>query len=142
MLAAWNRGKKPVAYLPSKINTCRSENDKIVCYSDDQTRKSGNGDVKFKTKSIISHFTKKGAFTVAYRNLVISSEQVVVDASDTDEEDIGGVDEAETGYKIKTGWGKSHKLECQMKNSSTVSCLKDKTHAFLLVSPQTLASGK
>jgi hypothetical protein len=32
-------------------------------------------------------------------------------------------------------------LECQIKDSGTVSCQKDKTHSFLLVSSQTVAAG-
>jgi len=45
-------------------------------------------------------------------------------------------------YDVKTGWGKEHSLQCKFKDSSTLSCLKNNTHAFLLESPQTLAAGK
>ena len=136
------RTEKPVAYLPSGISTCRTEDSKPVCYSDYQVRKTTNGEVAFKTKSIIRHFTDIGAFTVTYRNLVISSTQAVTDASDSDEENIGAVEAAESSYKVKTGWGKAHNLECQMKDSNTVSCLKNKVHTFLLTRSQTLASGR
>ena len=58
MVAAWNRDNKPVSYLPSAINNCRTEENNIVCYSDSQTRKSGNGLIKFKTKSVMKDFSK------------------------------------------------------------------------------------
>jgi TPR repeat protein len=141
MVAAWSRDGKPVAYLPSAINNCRTESDKIACYSDNQTRKTSDSTIKFKTKSIMRNFSNDGSFNVTYRNLVIDSTRIVA-IEDTEEADeIGGEDVNTTAYTVKTGWGKEHLLECQMKDIGTVSCQKDKTHSFLLVSPQTVASG-
>ena len=141
MVAAWSREGKPVAYLPSSINNCRTESDKIACYSDNQTRKTSDSTIKFKTKSIMRNFSNDGSFNVTYRNLVIDATKIAA-AEDTEEaDDIGGEDVNTTAYTVKTGWGKEHLLECQMKDGGTVSCQKDKTHSFLLVSPQTVASG-
>jgi TPR repeat protein len=141
MVAAWSREGKPVAYLPSSINNCRTESDKIACYSDNQTRKTSDSTIKFKTKSIMRNFSNDGSFKVTYRNLVIDATKIAT-AEDTEEADEIGDDAANTtAYTVKTGWGKEHLLECQMKDSGTVSCQKDKTHSFLLVSPQTVASG-
>ena len=143
MVAAWNRDNKPVAYLPSAINNCRTEENNIVCYSDSQTRKSGNNIIKFKTKSVMKGFSKDGSFKVTYRNLVVDSDSVAsIDTSEDDEEVGSDDDSAASSYKVKAGWGKEHALECQLKDSGTVSCLKNKTHTFILVSPHTLASGK
>jgi len=141
MVAAWSRDGKPVAYLPSAINNCRTESDKIACYSDNQTRKTSDSTIKFKTKAIMRNFSNDGSFNVTYRNLVIDSTKIdsVADTEEADE--IGGEDVDTTAYTVKTGWGKEHLLECQMKDSGTVSCQKNKTHTFLLVSPQTVASG-
>jgi hypothetical protein len=44
-------------------------------------------------------------------------------------------------YEVRTGWGKEHTLQCKFEDSSTLSCLKNNTHAFLLESTQTLAAG-
>jgi len=141
MVAAWSRDGKPVAYLPSAINNCRTESDKIACYSDNQTRKTSDSTIKFKTKSIMRNFSNDGSFNVTYRNLVIDSTRIVA-IEDTEEADeIGGEDVNATAYTVKTGWGKEHLLECRMKDIGTVYCQKDKTHSFLLVSPQTVASG-
>ena len=143
MVAAWNRDNKPVSYLPSAINNCRTEENNIVCYSDSQTRKSGNGLIKFKTKSVIKDFSKDGSFKVTYRNLVVDSDNIASIDPNEDDEEVGSDDDsAASSYKVKAGWGKEHALECQLKNSGTVSCLKNKTHTFVLVSPHTLASGK
>ncbi|HAJ92126.1 MAG TPA: hypothetical protein DCO71_05850 [Gammaproteobacteria bacterium] len=143
MVAAWNRDNKPVAYLPSAINNCRTEEDNIVCYSDNQTRKSGNNIIKFKTKSVMKGFSEDGSFKVTYRNLVVDSGATDNIDISTDDEEIGGEDDnAGSTYKVKAGWGKEHALECQLKDSGTVSCLKNKIHTFVLVSPHTLASGK
>ena len=141
MVAAWSRDGKPVAYLPSSINNCRTENDKIACYSDNQTRKTSDSTIKFKTKSIMRNFSNDGSFSVTYRNLVIDSTKITAIADTEEADEIGGEDANTTAYTVKTGWGKEHLLECQMKDSGTVSCQKDKTHSFLLVSPQTVASG-
>ena len=143
MVAAWNRDNKPVAYLPSAINNCRTEKNNIVCYSDSQTRKSGNSLIKFKTKSVMKDFSKDGSFKVTYRNLVVDSDSIASIDTNEDDEEVGSDDDsAASSYKVKAGWGKEHALECQLKDSGTVSCLKNKTHTFVLVSPHTLASGK
>jgi hypothetical protein len=141
MLATWKREDSPVTYLPSSVNNCRTQGDKLTCFSDDLTREAAGGIIKFKTKSIISNFTSDGSFDVTYRNLVINTTEVVSLDEGDDEEDVGSSDNASSAYTVKSGWGKPHILECQMKNGGTVSCLKNKTHAFLLVSPQTLAAG-
>ena len=143
MVAAWNRNNKPVAYLPSAINNCRTEESNIVCYSDSQTRKSGNSIIKFKTKSVMKNFSEDGSFKVTYRNLVVDSGAIDSIDSSADDEEVGSDDDsAGNHYIVKAGWGKEHALECQLKDSGTVSCLKNKTHTFILVSPHTLASGK
>jgi len=140
MVAAWSRDTKPVSYLPSSINNCRTEESNIVCYSDNQTRESGSNKVSFKTKSIMQDFSSGGSFKVTYRNLVINSTPIAgIEVSEDDGEVGDDDDSASSAYQVKTGWGKEHTLECQLKDTGTVSCLKNKTHTFLLVSPHTVA---
>ena len=140
MVAAWSRGNKPVPYLPSAINNCRTEKGNIVCYSDSQTRVSGINTIKFKTKSIMKDFSNDGTFKVTYRNLVVNSTPVENTEVGDDDDEVGGEDDsAGSAYQVKAGWGKEHSLECQLKDTGTVSCLKNKTHTFLLVSPHTVA---
>ena len=141
MVAAWSRDGEPVAYLPSAINNCRTENDKIACYSDDQTRETAVSLVKFKTKSIMRNFSSDGSFDVTYRNLVIDATQVTAKDDTEVAHEIGSEVTDTDAYTVKTGWGKEHTLECRMIEVSKVSCLKNKTYSFLLVSPQTVASG-
>jgi Sel1 repeat len=136
MQGAWNRGNEPVAYLPSIINNCRTEDGKVVCFSEDQTSTSGNNVIRFKTKAIIDSFSRQGSFSVTYRNLVI-------EASPLAGKDISGIDGDETeSYPVKTGWGSPHTLECKFSSTDTLSCLKNNTYAIKLTSPRTLASGK
>jgi TPR repeat protein len=142
MVAAWSRDGEPVAYLPSAINNCRTEEDKIACYSDDQARETADSHIRFKTKSIMRNFSSDGSFEVTYRNLVIDATEVTAAASTEDALEIGSKVTATDAYAVKTGWGKEHELECRMLEESKVSCLKNKTYSFLLVSPQTVASGK
>jgi TPR repeat protein len=141
MVAAWSRDGEPVAYLPSAINNCRTENDKIACYSDDQIHEMDDSTVKFKTKSIMRNFSSDGSFDITYRNLVIDTTEVTTDQGTREPNEIGSVTTDIGAYAVKTGWGKEHLLECRMIESSKVTCLKDKTHAFTLVSPHTVASG-
>ena len=140
MLGTWNRNEKPVAWLPSSINNCRSEAGNIICFSDDQVRDTGSNTIKFKTKSIISRFTDAGGFNITYRNLVINTVTNAQDAGDA----VSAFDEAaeEKGYAVQTGWGKEHRLECLLTDSTAVKCKKNKTHAMLITSQQQLANSK
>jgi TPR repeat protein len=144
MLASWSRNNEPVAYLPSAINTCRVEDDRVVCFSDDQTRDRGTGAIKYKTKAIISNLAQDGSFDVVYRNLVIAAEHDSTPEKGSSAEVVGSTTAAtaSTDYQVKTGWGKEHSLQCTFKDSSTLSCLKNKTYAFLLENPKSLVAGK
>jgi hypothetical protein len=142
MVAAWSRDGEPVAYLPSAINNCRTETGKIACYSDNQTRKTADSVIRFKTKSIMRNFSRNGSFEVTYRNLVIDATRVATAEAGKEPNEIGSVATGIDAYTVKTGWGKEHTLECTMIEDSKVSCLKDKTHSFLLLSPHTVASGR
>ena len=139
MLAAWYRDNEPVTYLPSLISNCRIENDRLVCLSDDQTRRTGANLIKYKTKALIENFNDKGTFEVTYRNLVIDASRVgSADAGET----TPGNDSEQAAYTVKTGWGTPHVLECRFKNSGTLSCVKNKSYHFELTSPRALTAGK
>ncbi len=141
MVAAWSRDSEPVSYLPSAINNCRTEKGKIACYSENQTRESASGSVKFKTKSIMRNFSRDGSFQVSYRNLVIDASSNADSKAASNSDEIGDVDNSAESFTVQTGWGIEHVLECQMLEESKVNCVKNKTHSFVLVSPQTVASG-
>jgi TPR repeat protein len=142
VLAGWNRDGNPVAWMPSEITTCRTEGNKVTCFSDDQIRNAGDNIIKFKTKTIISSFSGNGSFKVTYRNLVISTSQATAVRTDHDDEEPGSLDEgASATYKVKTGWSNPHTLKCKMKNSGTVSCKKNKAHTIVLTSPTTMVAG-
>jgi TPR repeat protein len=139
MLAAWYRDNDPVTYLPSSVSNCRIEANRLICLSDDQTRRTAMNLIKYKTKAIIENFSSEGTFEVTYRNLVIDSTRIEsVESGD----DAANGNNVETAYTVKTGWGTPHMLECRFKDSSTLDCLKNKSHSFVLTSPQTLATGK
>ncbi len=124
--------------------TARWKIDKVVCFSDDQSRDTATGTIKYKTKAIISDLAQDGSFDVVYRNLVIGADHDSGQKKSGSEEVIGSTTtgSVSSNYEVKTGWGKEHNLQCTFKDASTLSCLKNKTHAFLLESPQTLAAGK
>ncbi|MBT8117409.1 MAG: sel1 repeat family protein [Gammaproteobacteria bacterium] len=142
VLAGWNRDGNPVAWMPSEITTCRTEGDKVTCFSDDQIRNAGDNIIKFKTKAIISNFYGNGSFKVTYRNLVISTSQAAAVQTDEEDEEPGSLDEdASSTYKVKTGWSNPHTLKCRIKNKGSVSCRKNKAHAMVLTSPTTMVAG-
>jgi TPR repeat protein len=141
MVAAWSRDGEPVSYLPSVINNCRTEKGKIACYSDNQTRESAGNVIKFKTKAIMRDFSRDGSFQVSYRNLVTDSQKNSASQDNSNSDEIGGVDDSTESFAVQTGWGIEHVLECQMLEVSKVSCVKNKTHTFVLDSPQTVAAG-
>jgi TPR repeat protein len=142
VLAAWNRDGKPVSYLPSAINNCRTEDGRVICFSDDQTRSSGANVIKFKTKAIIDNFSSNGSFDVTYRNLVVNSTQSADTGGDEGSDEVGSLGDSQPRtYKVKAGWSNPHTLKCRIKNSGTLTCLKNNTHSILLTSPTTLAAG-
>ncbi len=143
LLASWNRDNDPVAYLPSAISDCSIEDDKVVCFSNDQTRNTATGTIRYKTKAIVNEISPDGSFEVVYRNLVIDTDQNNARKTGGSEEMLGSTSEGpvKMNYVVKTGWGKEHTLECKFEDSGKLSCLKNNTHAFLLESTQTLAAG-
>ena len=140
MLDNWSRDEQPVAWLPSAINNCRTGKGRIICFSDDQVRKTGTSTIKFKTKAIISHFSDAGAFNVTYRNLVINAVGDQPAAGD----EVSAFDEAveDKGFAVKTGWGKEHILECVFSDGHAVNCTKNKTHAIVVTGQQQVAERK
>ncbi|MGB5261921.1 MAG: tetratricopeptide repeat protein [Gammaproteobacteria bacterium] len=142
VLAGWNRDGNPVAWMPSEITTCRTEGDKVTCFSDDQVRNAGDNVIKFKTKAIISNFSGNGSFDVTYRNLVISTSQEAVTQTGETVYEPGSLDEdISATYRIKTGWSNPHKLECTLKDSGVASCKKNNAHTIVLTSPTTMVAG-
>ena len=141
MLAVWSRQSRPVSYLPSTINNCRTEKKRIICFSDDQTRNSGGNEVKFKTKSIISDFAKDETFKVRYRNLVITASQ---SGNSPLQEPEAAYSDEDTGssHTVNTGWGIEHSVDCTMKNSHSLTCVKDKSRPVEITSQQNLANGR
>jgi len=142
VLAGWNRDGNPVAWMPSEITTCRTEDSKVTCFSDDQVRNAGENIIKFKTKAIISNFSGNGSFKVTYRNLVISTSQAAAVRTGKDDDEPGSLDEDTSAtYKVKTGWSNPHTLKCKIKNSGSVSCKKNNAHTIVLTSPTTMVAG-
>ena len=141
MLTTWNRQSRPVSYLPSAVNNCRTEGRKITCFSDDQTRNSGGNTVKFKTKSIISNFSDDGTFKVQYRNLVVNASQQGSTVTQEQESAYGDEGTGST-HTVNTGWGIEHIVECTMHNSNSISCVKDKSRPIEISSRQKLATGR
>jgi TPR repeat protein len=141
MLSIWSRQSRPVSYLPSAINNCRTKGEKITCFSDDQTRSSGGNDVKFKTKAIISDFTSDGTFKVQYRNLVVTAMQTG-DSSEQETEAAYGDEGSGSSHTVSTGWGIEHIVECKMHDSNSLTCVKDNSRTVEISSQQKLAHGK
>jgi hypothetical protein len=136
MQGAWNRDDEPVTYLPSSVNHCRTEADKLVCFSEDQSSRTGNNLVRFKTKAIVDHFNARGSFTVTYRNLVI--EVTPLSAPGASADATAGMG----SYTVKTGWGTPHTLDCTFHGESALSCEKNSSYTIRLSSRNTLVSGK
>jgi TPR repeat protein len=143
LLTSWYRDNAPVAYLPSAITNCSIDDNKVVCFSNDQSRNTPAGTINYKTKAILSELSTDGSFEVVYRNLVIDADQTTNRKTGGPEEGIGSTSAGPMAmnYAVKTGWGKEHTLQCKFRSSRTLSCLKNSTHAFLVESAQTLAAG-
>jgi hypothetical protein len=143
LLTSWNRDNSPIAYLPSAINNCSIKDNKVICFSNDQSRNTPAGNIKYKTKAILRELSPDGSFEVVYRNLVLDAVQATNRKTGGIEEVIGGTSAGPMAmnYEVKTGWGKEHTLQCKFNNNRMLSCLKNNTHAFLVESAQTVAAG-
>ena len=118
----WKKRKRPVEYLPSSVNTCKRTSSNLECESETLKRNIGMADISYTTKAIVFGFKSDGNFKVSYRNNVKTIKV-------TDEEF------AESGGKVpvKLGWQDAeHKLTCQVDDSKTISCTKNKTRNFTL----------
>lgn len=126
----WSARNKPVEYLPSSITECETEDNVLVCFSEELKRESGNQTVLYKVKSEIRQ--GKGGFSIAYSNLVLGVEDMEV----PDEEDDGAGydgDETEKGFSIHTGWTRAHQVECLNDGNKAMDCVKNKAHRIHVV---------
>lgn len=123
----WLRGKKPVEYLPSKVTECDHEEGDLVCFSKVLTRDRGTQKVEYRVKSIVK--ADKGNFVIVYRNLVLD----VTDTEEPEDQPLGYDDEAEQGFKVKTGWTQEHTVACEHPSRKGLKCVKDQAHKMTLV---------
>jgi hypothetical protein len=118
----WKKRKRPAEYLPSSVNNCKRTGKNLECVSKLLTRNIGMADISYTTKAIVFGFKSDGRFKVSYRNKVKTIK-------------VTSEDFAESGEKVpvKLGWQDAeHKLKCQVENSKTVNCIKNKTRKFKL----------
>lgn len=119
----WERKGKSVNFLPSGLNQCEEEQDRLVCYSHNISENTVGRDIKYRVKSIITAGKTADSFHVMYRNLVLD-----VVLQEVDETSTGYGDEQEQGFKVKTGWGKKHEADCKFDSDAKISCIKDDVH--------------
>ncbi len=126
----WARGSRPVDYLPSKVTSCQTRNEKLVCFSEVLTRKSGNQTVEYRVKSVVTSKPNK-SYTISYRNLVLD---VVLEQHVDDVDQPGGYDdETEQGFRVRTGWTNEHAVDCNLVSEQQLDCTKDRAHKITLV---------
>ncbi len=123
----WLRGKKPVEYLPSKVTECDREKGDLVCFSKVLTRDSGTQSVQYRVKSVVK--SNKESFVIVYRNLVLD----VTDSQEPEDAPLGYDDEAEQGFKVRTGWTQEHTVSCARSSAKGLDCIKDQAHKMTLV---------
>jgi TPR repeat protein len=119
----WESRGKSVKFLPSGLNQCEQERNRLVCYSHNIKESTVGRNIKYRVKSIITPGKAAESFHVTYKNLVLD-----VVLHETDETATGYGDEQEQGFKVKTGWGKKHEADCKFDSATKVSCLKDGVH--------------
>ncbi len=126
--ARWQRGDRPLLFLPSAQSTCEPEGKELVCYTENLTRERPPYLLTYRTKSRISPVSGKGEFTVVYRNLVVQVDKL--EAADEDESvDGSGYDSGEEkGFAVKTGWTREHRVSCHFVSHETIQCVKDGAH--------------
>ena len=124
----WASKNKAINFLPSELNQCEQEGDRLVCYSHKIQESSAGREIKYRVKSIIRPGKDADSFQVMYRNLVLD---VVMQAQDESSAAYG--DEQEQGFKAKTGWSKQHLVACKFDSTAKISCLKDGVHRVKVV---------
>ena len=93
-------------------------------------RNTGNQTVEYRVKSTV-RAKQERPYVISYRNPVLD---VLTDPDAGDEDLPGGYDdEAEQGFRIKTGWRNEHELDCDPVSGQRLECTKDRVHEITLV---------
>ncbi len=119
----WTTDGKAANFLPSSLNSCEMEKDRLVCYSGDIEEVSVGRKLRYRVKSIITPGAGHETFDVVYRNLVLDVELLDVDSGPA-----GYGQGEERGFKVKTGWSGQHTAACRYTTDRSVDCLKDGIH--------------
>lgn len=128
---SWKRRKRPAGYLPSSINNCKKSDKKtLVCISTEQERNTGSEVITFNTETTITSAGNK-KFVIEYTNNVLEIELVQNETASGVEEDEESSSTTARKNAIQKGkQDKLHRLDCTLKNSKTVSCIKNKTRTL------------
>lgn len=124
----WTTDGKAANFLPSSLNDCEMETDRLVCYSSDIEEISVGRKLRYRVKAIITPGAVRESFDVIYRNLVLDVEML-----DVDNGPVGYGSGEDRGFKVKTGWTKQHTASCRYTTDRTVDCIKDGAHEMTAV---------
>jgi len=116
----WNNDGKAANFLPSSLNACEMDKERLVCYSGDIEEISVGRRLRYRVKSIITPGSARDSFDVVYRNLVLDVEML-----DVDSDPIGYGTGEQQGFKVKTGWSGEHRATCRFTTDRSVDCVKD-----------------
>lgn len=130
----WTSEGKAASFLPSALNECETETDRLVCYSSDIEEISVGRKLRYRVKAIITPGAVRETFDVVYRNLVLDVEMLDLDSGPT-----GYGDGEQQGFKVKTGWTGQHTATCRYTTDRSVDCLKDGAHQMTALAADTRA---
>jgi len=118
----WMKREKPAEFLPSIVTECEKQSNTVVeCMSGELKSNIGVADITYFTKAILFDITMAGDFKVAYRNKILSIDNSVAKPEGEDKNQ-----SITAKVSVKKGWQETeHKLECIIKDQSTIDCVKD-----------------
>jgi TPR repeat protein len=119
----WTSDGKAARFLPSSLNECEHDKNRLVCYSEHIEETSVGRKLRYRVKSIIKPGSVAETFDIVYRNLVLDVELLDVDSGP-----VGYGQGGEQGFKVKTGWTREHIAACKFVTDQTLNCRKDGIH--------------
>ncbi len=107
----WVMRQEPVVFLPSKINTCSEQNNKIICNSSILEKQRSGKIIRYKVKAIIKKkLDSVDSIQSVYRNLVL---------------DVTNIDSGSKSPPVKKGWSLKHIATCTYEGDDLLQCVID-----------------
>lgn len=112
LAGGWIHSNAPAHVLPSEVNNCKRNDDKIECLTGDLVRQEEYGTVTYQVQSIMAAFNQAGEFRMQYRENI-----TLIFPADPDDPDVV--------IPLNYGWQQRHVMSCKFSGQGQIDCVRD-----------------